>query len=70
MVQKSVEENPVVQYAIDNITPLKRAATVDEVADYIVFLSSPSASFINGTALPIDAGYTLPSPPPLPVPEA
>ncbi|KAI1505512.1 short chain dehydrogenase [Biscogniauxia marginata] len=64
MVQNAIETNPVLKQAIDNITPLKRAATVDEVADYIVFLSSPSASFINGTALPIDAGFTLPAPPP------
>lgn len=66
MVQSAIEQNPVLKHAIDNITPLKRAATVDEVADYISFLSSPSASFINGTALPIDAGFTLPAPPPLP----
>ncbi|KAI0897529.1 oxidoreductase [Annulohypoxylon nitens] len=62
MVQNAAKENPMLQYSIDNITPLKRAASVDEVADYIVFLSSPSASFINGTALPIDAGLTLPAP--------
>ncbi|ETS80725.1 hypothetical protein PFICI_08254 [Pestalotiopsis fici W106-1] len=66
MVQVAAEKNPMLKYAISNITPLNRAATVDEVADYIVFVSSPSGSFINGTALPIDAGLTLPSPPPLP----
>lgn len=66
MVQSAIEKNPMLGYAISNMTPLKRAATVDEVADYIVFLSSPSASFINGTALPIDAGFTLPAPPSLP----
>lgn len=38
---------------------LQRAATVEEVADYIVFPSSPSASYINGTGLAIDAGPTL-----------
>ncbi|KAH8157658.1 hypothetical protein CIB48_g10586 [Xylaria polymorpha] len=66
MVQLAIEKNPMLKHAIDHITPLKRAATVDEVADYIIFLSSPSASFINSTALPIDAGLTLPTPPPLP----
>ncbi|OTA69479.1 oxidoreductase [Hypoxylon sp. EC38] len=65
MVWDAAEKNPLIKHAIDNITPLKRAATVDEVADYIVFLCSPSASFINGTALPIDAGFTLPAPPAL-----
>lgn len=62
MIQSAIEMNPMVKHAIDNMTPFKRAATVDEVADYIVFLSSPSASFIHGTALAIDAGFTLPAP--------
>ncbi|TVY73233.1 2-(R)-hydroxypropyl-CoM dehydrogenase [Lachnellula suecica] len=66
MVQAGREKNPMLNHAIETITPLKRAATVDEVADYIVFVSSPSASFINGTALPIDAGMMLPAPPSLP----
>ncbi|OTA97948.1 hypothetical protein M434DRAFT_7575 [Hypoxylon sp. CO27-5] len=65
MVRDGAEKNPLIRHAIGNITPLKRAAAVDEVADYIVFLCSPSASFINGTALPIDAGFTLPAPPAL-----
>jgi NAD(P)-dependent dehydrogenase (short-subunit alcohol dehydrogenase family) len=65
MVQKFMERNPAVKYAIENLTPLKQADSVEEVADYIVFPCSPSASFINGTALPIDAGLTLPPPPPL-----
>ena len=66
MVQNSMSKNPAVKYAIETLTPLRRMATVDEVADYIVFLSSPSASFINGTALAIDAGFALPAPLPLP----
>ena len=65
MVQKGRAKNPMLDAAIDTMTPLKRAASVDEVVDYIVFLSSPSATFINGTALPIDAGLTLPPPPPV-----
>ena len=66
MVQDAISTNPTLAYAIQNATPLKRAANVDEVADYIVFLSSPSASYINGTSLAIDAGFTLPAPPTLP----
>jgi NAD(P)-dependent dehydrogenase (short-subunit alcohol dehydrogenase family) len=65
MVQKFMERNPAVKYAIENLTPLKQAASVEQVADYIVFISSPSASFINGNDLPIDASLTLPPPPPL-----
>lgn len=50
------------------VSPLKRAAYLEEVADYIIFLSGPSKSFINGTALPIDAGLILPAPPAMPAP--
>ncbi|ROV96207.1 hypothetical protein VSDG_04999 [Cytospora chrysosperma] len=66
MVQDGIKLNPIIGHAISTMTPLKRAASPDEVADSIIFLSSPSASFINGAALPIDAGLTLPPPPPLP----
>jgi NAD(P)-dependent dehydrogenase (short-subunit alcohol dehydrogenase family) len=38
---------------------LKRMATAEEIAAAIVFLASPSASFITGIALPIDGGATL-----------
>lgn len=64
MVQDCIKTNPVIGQAVSVMTPLKRAAAPDEVADYIVFLSSPSASYINGTALPIDSGLSLPAPPP------
>lgn len=63
MVQNAMKTNPALGSIIENVAPLKRAAAPDEVADYIIFLCSPSASYINGTALPIDGGLTLPAPP-------
>ncbi|KAK7736177.1 PFAM short chain dehydrogenase [Cytospora paraplurivora] len=66
MMQDGIKLNPIIGHAVSTMTPLKRAATPDEVADSIIFLSSPSASFINGVALPIDSGLLLPPPPPLP----
>lgn len=62
MVQDCVRVVHIIGQAISDMSPLKRAASPDEVADDIVFLSSPSASFINGTALPIDSGMSLPAP--------
>lgn len=39
-------------------TPMKRMADVDEVADCIVFMASPMASFMTGSSLVVDGGYT------------
>jgi NAD(P)-dependent dehydrogenase (short-subunit alcohol dehydrogenase family) len=47
---------PGIQQVVERTTPLKRMALPEEVADSVVFLCSPSASFINGISLVIDAG--------------
>ena len=36
--------------------PLRRWGTADEVAQLVVFLASPAASYINGALIPIDGG--------------
>ena len=59
MMQASLQRVPQLDKIIEAVSPLRRPATVEEVADYIVFLCSPSASYINGTGLTFDAGATL-----------
>lgn len=39
--------------------PLKRFASVEEIADAVCFLASERASFITGVVLPVDGGYTI-----------
>lgn len=39
-------------------TPMGRYGTPEELVGAIVFLCSPAASFITGTVLPIDGGYS------------
>jgi NAD(P)-dependent dehydrogenase (short-subunit alcohol dehydrogenase family) len=41
------------------IAPMKRMGTPQEVADAVLFLASPKASFIQGAALSVDGGYTI-----------
>jgi NAD(P)-dependent dehydrogenase (short-subunit alcohol dehydrogenase family) len=38
--------------------PAKRAATVEEIADTIVFLASAKAPYITGQSIAVDGGYT------------
>ncbi|SMR52796.1 unnamed protein product [Zymoseptoria tritici ST99CH_1E4] len=41
------------------IAPMNRAGSAQEVADAVLFLSSSKASFIQGTAMVVDGGYTI-----------
>jgi len=38
--------------------PIGRLAEVEEISDCIVFLASPMASYIAGSSLVADGGYT------------
>jgi NAD(P)-dependent dehydrogenase (short-subunit alcohol dehydrogenase family) len=39
-------------------TPMKRAASADEIAEVVTFLASPRASYITGATLAVDGGRT------------
>ncbi|CAI6274272.1 unnamed protein product [Periconia digitata] len=58
MTTTSPEMVKALKPAID-IAPMKRMGTPDEVADAVLFLCSPQASFIQGHALVVDGGYTI-----------
>ena len=59
MLGESLKRVPQFGAMIKAVSPLKRTAMPEEVANYIIFLSGPGGSYINGTGMIIDAGATL-----------
>jgi len=59
MLDRALARIPPLGKMIEAASPLNRAALPEEVANVAVFLCSPSASFMNGMGLLIDAGTFL-----------
>ena len=51
--------DPAVAKMVDDKTPLKRWGKPEEIADAILFLCSPAASFVTGHTLVVDGGYSV-----------
>jgi NAD(P)-dependent dehydrogenase (short-subunit alcohol dehydrogenase family) len=55
---------PEAQRLAGQSTPMRRTGTVAEVAQTVLWLCSPQASFITGTVIPIDGGMLAGNKPP------
>ena len=53
----SLLDQPGIVDRIAELTPLRRLATPEEVAQAILFLASPAAAMITGHTLPVDGGF-------------
>ena len=55
---QALQDDPARSDTILSRTPFGRWGTPDDVAGAAIFLCSPAASFITGTILAVDGGYT------------
>jgi NAD(P)-dependent dehydrogenase (short-subunit alcohol dehydrogenase family) len=54
MTKQIPADDPVV-----HVAPMKRKGTTQEVADAVLFLASPKATFCQGSVLTVDGGYVI-----------
>jgi NAD(P)-dependent dehydrogenase (short-subunit alcohol dehydrogenase family) len=58
MLETLVTRNPQVGEKLKVSQPNGRFASPEEIAEVVVWLCSDAASFVTGSALPVDGGYT------------
>jgi len=51
-------DDPDFNAFVSRMIPLGRIATLDDVANAVAFLASPSAAMITGHSLLVDGGWT------------
>ncbi len=60
MIEQFTREGPVAREQLTQLEPLGRLGKPEEIAAATVFLLSDDSSFVTGTAMPVDGGYTAP----------
>lgn len=51
-------QNPEIKSLMDSMTPMGRMGSASEIAEAVVWLCSPAASFVTGHAMVVDGGAT------------
>ena len=60
MVAAMIEKGALDMDALMAVTPMKRLGHAEEIAQAVLWLCSPGASYVTGVALPVDGGYVVP----------
>ncbi|QND44519.1 glucose 1-dehydrogenase (plasmid) [Rhizobium lusitanum] len=59
MVTVMLETQPEAMDVMMKDVPIGRLGRAEEIADAVLWLSSPASTFVIGHALPVDGGYTV-----------
>lgn len=59
MTKFGMDENPEMASKWLSLTPMGRVGQVDEIASIILFLASPASSYMTGSIVVADGGYTI-----------
>lgn len=60
MVDEWMQGSAEAEAQVAALHPIGRIADADEIAEAVLWLASPAASFVVGVAMPVDGGYTIP----------
>ena len=58
MLDRLAEQIPGLTDALAASAPIQRLGTAEEIAEAVVWLGSPAASFVTGTTLAVDGAFT------------
>ena len=58
MLDRFVGQDEAAKTGFPGSIPAKRAATVDEITETIVFIASTKAPYLTGQSIAVDGGYT------------
>ena len=59
MVKHMAETSDLSREAVAKLTPIGRLGRAEEVADVVLWLCSPYASYVIGQSIAVDGGYTI-----------
>ena len=59
MVDAAIEGNEDLPRLMKTIIPMSRIAKVEEIADVVLFMTSPRSSYVTGVGWIVDGGTTL-----------